>query len=56
MDWLDPLAVQGTLKSLLQHHTAKTSILQAPIKDETTTMNDTCGGFILMFGKTNTVM
>ena len=28
MDWLDPLAVQGTLKSLLQHHSAKASILQ----------------------------
>ena len=28
MDWLDLLAVQGTLKSLLQHHTSKTSILQ----------------------------
>ena len=26
-DWLDPLAVQGTLKSLLQHHTSKASIL-----------------------------
>ena len=28
MDWLDVLAVQGTLKSLLQHHTSKASILQ----------------------------
>ena len=28
MDWLDLLAVQGTLKSLLQHHRAKASILQ----------------------------
>ena len=28
MDWLDILAVQGTLKSLLQHHSSKTSILQ----------------------------
>ena len=28
MDWLDLLAVQGTLKSLLQHHSSKTSILQ----------------------------
>uniref|UniRef100_A0AC11DSX6 Uncharacterized protein n=1 Tax=Ovis aries TaxID=9940 RepID=A0AC11DSX6_SHEEP len=27
MDWLDHLAVQGTLKSLLQHHTSKASIL-----------------------------
>ena len=28
MDWLDILAVQGTLKSLLQHHSSKVSILQ----------------------------
>ena len=28
MDWLDLLAAQGTLKSLLQHHSSKTSILQ----------------------------
>ena len=28
MDWLNLLAVQGTLKSLLQHHSSKTSILQ----------------------------
>ena len=28
IDWLDLLAVQGTLKSLLQHHSSKTSILQ----------------------------
>ena len=30
MDWLDVLAVQGTLKSLLQHHRSKASILQNP--------------------------
>ena len=28
MDWLDLLAVQGTLKSLIQHHSSKPSILQ----------------------------
>ena len=28
MDWLDLLAVQGTLKSLLQHHNSKASVLQ----------------------------
>ena len=28
MDWLDLLAVQGTLKSLLQHHSSKASTLQ----------------------------
>ena len=30
MDWLDLLAVQGTLKSLPQHHSSKASILQLP--------------------------
>ena len=28
IDWFDPLAVQGTLKSLLQHHNLKASVLQ----------------------------
>ena len=28
VDWLDLLAVQGTLKSLLQHHSSKASVLQ----------------------------
>ena len=28
MGWLDPLAIQGTLKSLLQHHSSKASILR----------------------------
>ena len=27
IDWFDPLAVQGTLKSLLQHHSSKASVL-----------------------------
>ena len=31
MDWLDLLAVQGTLKSLLQHHNSKASILKVSI-------------------------
>ena len=30
MDWFDLLAVQGTLKSLLQHHSSKASILRCP--------------------------
>ena len=30
MDWLDLLAVQGTLKSLLQHHSPKASTLRCP--------------------------
>ena len=29
LDWLDLLAVQGTLKSLLQHHSSKASVLQS---------------------------
>ena len=33
MDWLDLLAVQGTLKSLLQHHISKTSILHGYISE-----------------------
>ena len=32
MDWLDLLAVQGTLKTLLQHHSSKASILQQKIE------------------------
>ena len=31
MDWLDLLGVQGTLKSLLQHHSSKASILQQSV-------------------------
>ena len=31
MDWLELLAVQGALKSLLQHHSSKASILQAQL-------------------------
>ena len=31
MDWLDLLAVQGTLKSLLQHHSSKTSIRRCSV-------------------------
>ena len=34
MDWLDLLAVQGTLKSLLQHHSSKASILQCSLSLE----------------------
>ena len=31
MDWLDLLAAQGTLKSLLQHHSSKASVLQCSV-------------------------
>ena len=34
MDWLDLLAVQGTLKSLLQHHSSKVSILGAQLSSQ----------------------
>ena len=36
IDWLDLLAVQGTLKSLLQHHSSKASILRRPKNVQTT--------------------
>ena len=39
MDWLDLLAVQGTLKSLLQHHSSKASILRPTCY----LMSRTCG-------------
>ena len=32
MDWLDRLAVRGTLKSLLQHHSSKASVLQCSVQ------------------------
>ena len=35
MDWLDLLAVQGTLKSLLQHHSSKASTLCYPMNRST---------------------
>ena len=34
MDWLDLLAVHGTLKSLLQHHSSKASILSAQLSSQ----------------------
>ena len=34
MDWLDLLAVQGTLKSLLQHHSSKTSVFGAQLSSQ----------------------
>ena len=42
MDWLDLLAVQGTLKSLLQHHSSKPSILlhSAFFKVQLTSIHD----------------
>ena len=41
IDWLDLLAVQGTLKSLLQHHSSKASILWLSLYSSAlTSMND----------------
>ena len=37
MDWFDLLAVQGTLKSLLQHHNSKASIPQLSLSKVTVT-------------------
>ena len=42
MDWWDLLAVQGTLKSLLQHHSSKASILQ-------------CSAFFIVCSKTKCI-
>ena len=40
MDWLDLLAVQGTLKSLLQHHSAKASMLSFLYSPTLTSIHD----------------
>ena len=67
-DWFDLLAVQGTLKSLLQHHSSKASILVhwddpegwygegggRGIQDWEHVY--TRGGFMLMYGKTSTIL
>ena len=45
MDWMDLLAVQGTLKSLLQHHSPKASVLllmYTSLKMENPTIADQC--------------
>ena len=44
MDWLDLLAVHGTLKSLLQHHSSKASILQSSAFKEKREPSCTIGG------------
>ena len=43
MDWFDLLAVQGTLKSLLQHHSSKASILQLSFLYSSTLTSMTTG-------------
>ena len=40
MDWLDLFAVQGTLKSLLQHYSSKASILQLSLLHSLTSIHD----------------
>ena len=40
MDWLDLLAVQETLKSLLQHHSSKTSVLRCSASPTLTSIHD----------------
>ena len=40
MDWLELLAVQGTLKSLLQHHSSKASILRCSASPTITSIHD----------------
>ena len=40
MDWLDLLAVQGTLKSLLQHHNSKASVLRCSAFTSFTSIHD----------------
>jgi len=54
MDWLDLLAVQGTLKSLLQHHSSKASILRwSPFFTETlTSIHYTTGKTIALTRRT----
>ena len=42
MDWLHLLAVQGTLKSLLQHHSSKASILQCSFLGSKITADGNC--------------
>ena len=41
IDWFGLLAVQGTLKSLLQHHSLKTSILRCSMKHQCFSLSDT---------------
>ena len=53
MDWLDLLAVQGTLKSLLQHHSSKASILQLSfLHSPTVTSYMTTGKTIVLTRRT----
>ena len=40
MDWLDFLAIQGTFKSLLQHHSSKASVLRCSASPPLTSIHD----------------
>ena len=46
MDWLDLLDVQGTLKSLLQHHSSKASVLRVQLSHPYTTTGETIALFV----------
>ena len=49
MDWFGPLAIQGTLKSLLQHHSSKASVLQCSAlwsNSNQSRVSCTSGGFL----------
>ena len=48
MDWLDLLAVQGTLKSLLQHHSSKASILKKKKKQNPKASILRCSAFFIV--------
>ena len=56
MDWLDLLAVQGTPKSLLQHHSSKASILQHSAFFRVQLSHPYMTTRELMYGKTNTIL
>ena len=55
MDWLDLLAVQGTLKSLFQHHSSKASILQHSITHPKPALGFLASKLLLLLSHVNRV-
>ena len=53
MDWLDLLAVQGTLKSLLQYHSSKASILQGSAFFIVNFIGQTLPAYLIILGGRN---
>ena len=53
MDWLDLLAVQGTLKSLLQHHSSKASTLQGSAFFIVNFIGQTLPAYLIILGGRN---